>query len=453
MENIRFLAIAIISAATLSSCDVLDQTPVSELSQKNFWQDAGDANAGLIAAYDGLQSALSTNYIHWGESRTDAFDFNTRGGAAPDLLMQNNLNPDVGQANWTALYRTISRANFVIDNVPGILSMSDAAKASVIGEALFLRALCYFYLVRLWGDVPLITESYTSASQEFQVFRTDDELVMAQILEDIRAAKQRLDVDVNNKGRATLGSVVALEAHVYAWNHDYAAVLTAVDEVLAMGYSLVPTANFASLFEQENASESIFELQFGFAEQELNGVANLFLVNPYISGLYATFPPSPKILGLFESGDVRYAAYFDVSPVTGITFIKKYFGNPNVSTWNVADDNLIIFRLADIILLKAEALNELGSQGDAVQLVNQIRARAGVGGVSPVDSRDVKKAILDERFRELYAEGHRWFDLVRTGMAVEQIESLTTEDAILWPISTSARDRNPNLTQNTYYEQ
>lgn len=449
--------IKIISIVTLFfviySCNVIDLDPVSSISTSSYWKTADDIEAARISCYDGLQGMLSTNYAIWGDMRSDAFStILVSANATYEQLIKNALNPDIGGSDWTALYRTIGRCNSLIENISSVSEMSSQEMNVVIGEAKFIRALCYFYAVRLWGDVPLVLKPYTSSKDDFLVSRTPKADVIKQILADVNEAISVLPKAVSTKAYATLGAAYALQAHVYAWEHDYSNAATAAQEVIDMGYSLVTSNNYATIFSSENTTESIFELQFDYNNQETNGLAGIYLVNPYISGIYPRVYPSEKIIAMFNENDIRKSSCFGYSTVSNLPYVTKYMGTAGLSTYNVYDDNIIIFRLADIILLKAEMLAEMGEVEKAKELLNMIRVRANLNETDALNQSEIKKAILDERFFELYCEGQRWFDLVRTGEAVNEIESLTSEDQILWPINTNSIILNKNLEQNSYYK-
>jgi hypothetical protein len=465
MKKICFYIISIVTVFTISCEDLLEQKPVSNLTQDDFWQTKDDATAGVVALYDGLQSMLSTNFLFWGDIRSDVVEF-VEGESNPTpahlMIMNNDLDANMGQADWTNLYNVIARSNNVIANVSQIdeSSLSSNEKNVFLAQGYFVRALAYFYAIRVWGDVPLITRPYTSAKDDFFVSRTDQNAVLDTIKSDIEYAINYLPQS-SNPTRATWGAAMSLKAHVYAWTGEYSVTSDAIELIISSNlYSLVSKENYSDIFEKENSSESIFELQFDFASnKETNGISDLFMALPYRSFIEPRFQPSDYLLNSYDPEDIRgdYLLFRESQNYNGTSpeLIMKYFGsddgNPS-GQYRIADDNIILFRFSDIYLLKAEALNELGQTANSIHYLNTIRLRAGVQETNATTKEEVKSAILEERMRELCFEGHRFFDLIRNGVALELLDNLNSVDQILWPIHQNRLIENPKLEQNEYYK-
>ncbi|HAL65141.1 MAG TPA: RagB/SusD family nutrient uptake outer membrane protein, partial [Bacteroidales bacterium] len=271
-----------------------------------------------------------------------------------------------------------------------------------------------------------------------------------------------------HKGYATKGAVYTLLAKVYATiePHDYNKVKLYCDSVMALGYSLMPQYDQLWDNSQENCAESIFEINYNGGVSDGNWGAKMF------RGLdWKKFNiPSNDLVKTFEQeGDmIRFNSsivWEDVSghwtdqhwPQVHYPFINKWRNYTEGS-----DQNYIIYRLADVILLKAEALNELGDVSGAANLVNQIRARVNLPETPANDQASMRLAIEKERRLELAFEGHRWYDLKRTGRAIEVINNVKgendiplgyqlTENRLLWPIPQAELDKNSKLTQNPGY--
>jgi len=158
--TIIFLGLAILS---LSSCinSLLDKKPISNFSAESFYLTQDQAKAGVYGIYNSLQSTMHTNFSFWGEGRAD--NVKVKHSGETTFLLNNTLTATLSSADWTNLYTTISRANYAIKNIPNVFASGDALGNQLIGQAKAVRALCYFYLVRVWGDVPLILEPYTEA--------------------------------------------------------------------------------------------------------------------------------------------------------------------------------------------------------------------------------------------------------------------------------------------------
>lgn len=453
MEKIEKIVLAIVLFSVMScSQDILEKDPLSSFSAQGFYKTTSDAQAGVYGIYESTQSNYRVNFSYWGEGRADAVETNHSGD--PLILKQNTLNKTMNSAQWNSLYQTISRANYAIKYVPEV-SQSEFG-LQLIGQAKALRALSYFYAVRIWGDVPLITEPYESVEQELFVDRTDQEVVLDQIIEDlIYAAENCRDSYGGDRDRIiiTKGAANALLTQVYMWRKDYQNANLYADKVLENSlYSLVSISDWSKIFTSGYSNESIFEV--GYNEVQTNALRVL-----YALGSDSDYFPSEKFRNSFEEGDLRKTMIFDTTSVEPRK-IWKYFGEGfNDESPDPSANNIVLVRLADIILLKAEAQNQLGLTAEALDLLNIIRDRAGLPDLDEAGANeaygDVEGAILHERSIELSYEGHRWFDLVRTGKAIEvmqPINGLNDEANLVWPIHEDALNRNPNLDQNSFYQ-
>ena len=456
----------------------LDKDPISELTTGNFYRNANDAESGLAAAYDALQQEY---YIWDYQTNSDARSDNSyAGGDNPtnfqiDRFQLTAVNSNV-ERDWNMLYNGVMRANAVIDNVPNIEDLKwtgNNRKEEIIAEAKFLRALHYFNLVRTWGGVPLVL-----SLNDADVFkpRAGVSEVYAQIETDLKAAEAVLPVtfgsEAETRGRATQGGAQALLAKVYAQQKKYAETLEYTNKVITNpNYSLMP--DYDQLFDgnHENNSESIFEIQYN-ADGE--GDWGIQLLTPKIltgDGWIKFNTPTHDLVNafrqegdsirlqasiIFEWTDAIPAPYTSAEP---IPFIYKW-RNPN--GWN-SPDNVMMMRLADIMLLKAEALNETGQTNPAIDLVNDIRSRVQLPDVSASTQAAARELILKERRLELAFEGERWYDLLRAGnqyiISVMNSQAYygtplnynVTEPELLFPIPQKERNLNRNLEQNPGY--
>jgi hypothetical protein len=479
---IKMIALAAVMA-TVASCSksFLDKQPESSLTTGNFYKTAKDAEGALVGAYDALQQ----EYYIWdyqinGDTRAD----NTyAGGDNPanfqiDKFQVNAINSNV-ERDWNMLYNSIMRTNAVLDNVPNITDPAwpnDDRKNQILGEAKFLRALHYFHIVRNWGDVPLVL-SMTDAD----IFKTRSSVadVYAAIETDLKEAETALPETYSSpeqtRGRATKGAAQALLAKVYAQQLKYAECLDYCNKVLAnTNYSLL--ADYDDLFDgaHENSNEAIFEIQY---HSDGEGDWGIQLITPesLTGDNWKKFnvPSHDLVQKMRAEGDsVRLHASILFEFVSArpdeypgnfgdaVPFIYKW-RNPN--GWN-SPDNVILIRLADIMLLKAEALNETGQTGQAIPIINTIRDRVDLPATTATTQAQVKEAILKERRFELAFEGERWYDLLRAGSqytittmnAVNgaggaNLNYSVNENKLLFPIPQKERDLNKNLTQNNGY--
>lgn len=442
-----------------TSCDsFLDKNPISEYSMENYYKSPAQLKSALTGTYNQLQSVMRVNFAYWGEGRADNVKIRHTGETM--FLLDNNLNAsNVESANWASLYTLIARANAIIKYAPNVYTPEQSEGNQIIGEARALRALAYFTLVKVWGDVPLITEPYTSPEDNVYVTKTDKEQVLKQILEDLKFAAANCSADKNNaeNNRVTFtrGGANGLLTQVYMWQHNYDEAIKTADLVLGNPlYTLEgDIVGWSKIFTENLSRESIFEV--GYNDTQTNGLRTL-----YAQGNDAQYTPSEKFKASMEAGDLRREYIYDVT-ATEPGAIWKYLGK------GVSDEdkgpskqNIVLVRLADIILLKAEALNKKGQSAEALKLMEPIRKRAGLTPTLLTAAQaatmygSVEDAILHERSMELCYEGHRWFDLVRTGKAIstmKPINGLSDEANLVWPIHIKSLNGNANLVQNSFY--
>jgi hypothetical protein len=401
-----------------------------------------------------------------------------------DYLTISTTNSKVFQS-WSNIYNAIMKANLVIDKVDLVddVKLTAERKKQIKGEALFLRAYHYYSLVTLWGDVPIILHNNSTAPEDVRVSRSPIDKVYEQILADLDEAASLLpdkygsDANVN-KARATAGAANALAAKACAQKpgHDYARALQYIAKVESStaNYKLI---DYAELFDGNhyNNDESIIEVQY-LGGDEGNWGPQL-LLPPSLSGdTWRKFvTPSHSLVDAFdaENDTVRKNATILFE---NVNWVDEYWGNAigssipfgykwkNASGWASADRPYLL-RFGDIVLLKAEALNETGKLNEAVTEVNRIRTRAKLPNLSAektASKEALRMAILNERRLELAQESQRWDDLVRLGLAVSTMQNLReidlrtntptdygmTDAKILLPIPQQEIDRNPNLEQN-----
>lgn len=484
---------ALLVVIGFTACDdELDLRPISQETVDNAYATGTQLEAALTGVYESFQS---NDYYVWDkilfeDVRSDNY---YAGGDNPEVFQIDNI--DISPTNgrvfnaWSSIYNAISKANLVIEKAPMIQEeITEEQRDQYTGQALFLRAYHYYNLVKLWGGVPLITETIKSVDpSEVRIPRSSEADVYAQIIEDLEMALELLphsygnDASVN-KARATKGAAHALLAKVNAQkpNPDYAAVLEHANAVInsPAGYSLLD--NYDNLFDgnHQNNSESILEIQYLGGDEGTWGPQ--MHLPPSISGdTWRKFvTPSKDLVEAFdEEGDeVRKNATMVFEEVP---WIDEYWGNavnsevPFAYKWRNAggwasSDNDYLLRLADIILMKAEALNELSKIQEAAAQVNIIRDRADLeplGDAATTSTQTLRDAILKERRLELAQEAQRWSDLVRYDVVVETMDSVDdidlrtgeivnynmSETDILLPIPQNEINRNPALTQNPGY--
>lgn len=453
----------------LFSCKkITDQINPSGITAGNFFKTATDADNAITACYDGFQQPMT--YFFWGEGRADLFAATDRSSAAHLQVITGDVNGEHEYASWDQMYRTLNRINGVLKNVPSIVDPALAGrKERILGEAYYLRALAYFYLARTFENIPLILEPYESLEQNLFPVQANPAAVFAQIESDLKAAEQRISsftpfaTVAENKGRATAGAIKATMVDLYLWQKNYLEAIAKAQEVLAGPYTLVSGANYATIFTTRNTSESIFDIQFNNSYLETGNSSNPLIVflpvggANYVGGGWP-YQPSQKLINAFTPGDARITITYrntgnPAAPYRdpNLNYINKYQGTlANNNLQRHPDNNFIIYRLADIILLYAEALNEDNRTPEAIVQLNRIRTRALIGNTAAVTKEEVRGAIEEERFRELAYEGKRYFDLKRTGRYAI-VTGHTNPDWLRWPISNLELTLNRNLKQNSGY--
>lgn len=483
----NLIAIALLGFSFSSCNDFLEQNPQTDLSENDFYKTADDILSAVNGAYSSLQeNDIYGNWYVFGEIPSD----NTRNQFSGSVTTQNEFDQfyiDTQNsmiANfWKAAYKVINRTNTVLGRIDGIDINADLANRYKL-ECKFIRALMYFNLVRVYGDVPLVLKEI-SISESYDILREPKENVYNQIIADLKEA-QGLPVSypTAEDGRATQGAAKALLADVYMTLHKYAEAETILAEIINSGrYSLLENTpgslnidGYKNVFSpvNHNSKEGIFEIQFlkgGYGEG--SNYANNFAPENSgtnvvaVGGTGGNNIPEMDIYNAYEEGDLRRdfsmsLGYYDNrknNEWVESRYVCKYMDVPYQN--NDASNNYPVIRYADVILMYAEALNQNGKTAEACKYLNMTRRR-GFGyqttETSPVDLQTTDKAqfslmVEQERRVELAFENHRWFDLIRTGRAVEVMRSKgfsLNETNLICPIPQKQIDVNPKLTQNDY---
>ena len=483
----NLIAIALLGFSFSSCSDFLEQNPQTDLSENDFYKTADDIHSAVNGVYSSLQEGdIYGNWYVFGEIPSD----NTRNQLSGSVTTQNEFDQfyiDTQNsmiANfWKAAYKVINRTNTVLGRIDGIEINTELANRYKL-ECKFIRALMYFNLVRVYGDVPLVLKEI-SISESYDILREPKENVYNQIIADLKEA-QDLPVSYSTAedGRATQGAAKALLANVYMTLHKYAEAETILAEIINSGrYSLLENTpgslnidGYKNVFSpvNHNSKEGIFEIQFlkgGYGEG--SNYANNFAPENSgtnvvaVGGTGGNNIPEMDIYNAYEEGDLRRdfsmsLGYYDNrknNEWVESRYVCKFMDVPYQN--NDASNNYPVIRYADVILMYAEALNQNGKTAEACKYLNMTRRR-GFGyqttETSPVDLQTTDKAqfalmVEQERRVELAFENHRWFDLIRTGRAVEVMRSKgfsLNETNLICPIPQKQIDVNPKLTQNDY---
>lgn len=483
------------SLLILAGCEDFLAVPLQgELTQENFPTTEGDALLATNAVYNIMRRETFNTGLF---PILDIMSDDARKGSNPDDAAATvgayedfTHIPTEGNISrwWNTLYEGIRRANIVIEKVPSI-PMDEGLKRRYLGEASFLRALFYFDLVRAWGGVPKVVDAAPPVSMPRASKEEIYSLIEADLLFAIEALPERSVYSSNDLGRATKGAAKSLLAKAYLFQSDFINAEKYALEVIHSGqYDLMPDFTDANSKAGEFGQESVFEVGAIGEENIQNGgnqYANVQGVRGTPNRGWGFNRPSIGLMDAFEAGDPRMdkTIIFLGEELDGITIIgdgatpdetKDENGNLieiesyNQKVWTPGNDvpsafghNRRIIRYTDVLLMAAEALNENNKAGEALTHLNRVRERAreGNGSILPAISETNKAAlrslILKERRVELALEGHRFWDLVRTGKAATVLEPLGFQAGKheLLPIPQSEMDLTQNKwQQNPFWE-
>lgn len=520
MKSLKTIILATAAAFGLTACnDYLDIMPENALPQEEMWASKSDVESALFAGYYNLRSSITTHLIPLGELRAGCVK--RRSGNNLDKL---DVKPnDKTYTDWKIFYKVIADANGVIANVEKARgndeTYTEEEMNSHLCEAYFLRALSYFYIVRNWRDAPLVLEPYETDEAEYLLPQSSESELIAQIKKDLKtaidlgAAKEEFDTTWETKGRATVWAIYALMADVCLWNQDFNEAIEYADMVIESRSPYAPrfmsTATHSSwfkMFNPGNSEESIFELQFSSIKYDGTSFQTNDLPKLFYNTTTTTYMLSENLTREFNSdatqifnrfnGDqemyvrTRFGGYY--APENSVTgYVWKYLGGSTISeprTQNYYDPNFIIYRVAEVMLIKAEALLMRGmglvpeDNEQAIAIINTIRLRTNLLDVTATANSslvELLELVISERIMEFVGEGKAWYDLLRVGRYVDPTGDInfiqtffipkvitynetagenkiksTLMDKNAWylPVNEDEIKRNPNLVQNKYYE-
>lgn len=470
-----FLSLALIVISIGCKDDYLDVTQPGRTEAAAFFTTQDDALQATAAIYSALRSwensAFPSQYV-FGVPADDV-EKGSNPGDASFINVYNNFTYTASDAGiegyWIGQWQFVNRCNQVITNVPAI-SMDENLKSRLIAEAKMLRAYFYFNLVRIYGGVPIFDG--LPADKNYNIPRSSVDEVYNFIISDLTAAAAVLPqtYDAANLGRVTKGGALGLLSKVYLYKKDWQKAYDTSNQVIAMGYSLDPSFNHLFRPAGEFGSESVIEVncqcssQFGGSQYaEVQGVRNQFG--------WGFFTPTTALENAFEPGDIRKELTILREGEVTLEGDLIHKGDPQAGDmWNQkvyvptslnnnacgygSIQNIRILRFAEILLINAEAANELGNTATAITNLNKVRTRAQLGGTTASTQAALRTAIWHERRVELALEGDRFVDLVRTGEAGTVLASygFTTGKNEVFPIPlNSINQSNGVLTQNPGY--
>lgn len=483
---------------SISCNNWLDLKPESGILGEDYWKTKEQLKAAVMGCYGSLLAppeggtSLAKLFFLWGELRADMLSPSLGTTSEEQSIMNVSIDPGNSIVNWSPVYQTINYCNTVIKHAPEAFKSDQTLTKekfdSYMAEAKGLRALMYFYLVRSFKEVPLKLKPTDSDDDIKNLPKSSQEEVFNQIIKDLNDAEKGASLTYGNqaadKGRITRYTINAIQADVYLWIGDYSKCVSACNKIINSGkFGLIPSGEgwFTTLYRDGNSNESIFEFQFD--RQKLNPFYNMFgsgnkefiAANRVMDIVYTT--PDPDDPDVEE--DIR-ADGGSLRADDGT--IWKYIGEnrDNMISSDGSFTHWFVYRYPDILLMKAEALAQIGGRGqDALDLVKRVRDRANaLPGTNeepdPENKNGVTRFILDERAREFMFEGKRWYDILRyikrdhfehLDYLLNMVPNLVTPEkvnttkakfrnpnSLYFPIYQDEIETNKNLKQNPFYE-
>jgi len=411
-----------------------------------------------IAASGGLYAQMNTNIFSFTCGGLSIFCslsadeiYNTSSSSLYDVFLMNSLLSTDGTVYpnfWSAAYKNIYRANAIIDGLEKSALITDSVKKQLAGEMKVVRALNYFYLVNLFGDVPLVVN--TDFEQNALLPRTNSVSVYQQIVDDLTVAKSLLTPTYPSTGKArpNLWTATALLARVYIFLQEWDKAEQEAGQIINSGHYSLPVLSSVFL---KNSSETIWEL-FPVNDVQLAGPGSQFV--PSSATVKPSFSLTNQLYSSFEPGDNRKTQWVGTNTISGISYYYPYKQKQRTGT--PVNEYNIVFRLAEQYLIRAEARAKQNKLAEAQADLNVIRKRAGLANTPASTQDNLIVAIRNERRVEMFCEwGHRWLDLKRSGIADAVLSPLKgvnwQSTDVLYPIPLKELEFNPFLVQNPGY--
>lgn len=487
----KIVFVLVVFTCTQCSNDFLDKAPLDTINTSNYPTNAEELVTLVNGAYQPMQRPKLYNMRMWTSDIMAGNSIVGAGGGSDGIETQDMSNFVTTTDNagvldiWRGPWPGILMSNIVLKVAPD-LAIDQNIKNRSIGEAHFLRAHYYFLLVRYFGDLPLITTPQSSDDDLFPV-RVSKDLIYQQIISDLEKAADLLpnksEYTGSDIGRANKGAALGELTEVHLTLGNWQKVVDLTTQVEGLGFNL--NLNYADNFNPvtENSRESLFEVQYesdggySFWSDENQASWTSTFMGPrgsnFVGGAYGWNQPTQEFIDAYEVNDNRknVTVLYEGAPLfDGKTYsasysltgynVRKFLIPLSVSpSYDNSPLNFPIIRFSDILLMKAEALNELGQTAQAEAPLNRVRKRAGLADVATgLSQADFREAVLRERRMEFAFEGQRWFDLIRVNKGQYGLDFLhsigktnATQKHLLFPIPQIEIDRNPKLTQNPGY--
>jgi len=474
IRYLKYILVLMIIGFTFSCEDILDTEIRSSITGQNYWETENDFLPYLYSIYDQNRSMMGDNMIRVGEERGDFWE---QGYNVRFLFWSQDLTPGITY-DWTAFYRTIGNCNLLLEQIENFDFSNQSLKDQIKAETFALRANTYFFLARVWGDVPIVLDAVKDENTPLYP-RSPVAEVFNQINNDINTSLSLFPGNgYTDKYRFTKPAVYALQADVKMWtgkvlsggSADFQDAIDAIQQIEASGVILLN--DYGSIFDTEKNQEIVMSvycnryeyvsdiLNLAFVRFDTAGQAdNVDELNIRLAGQQG-YAVAPRLLQLFEDypEDKRISRTYIPELYGGVP--SKYWPNKYKGTEysddHVPDSDIIVYRLSGLLLLKAEAYLALGDLENARKELNRVRTRAGIPDIVETDATLLGMNILDERGREMFHESKRWFDLVRAHSSglidiYNFVPNLIGKSTPLyWPVAAGVLTKNNLLTDPLY---
>ncbi len=532
MKRYKIILSVIFTSLLVSCSNWLTLAPEDGVTRDEFWQTKEQVNSAVVGCYCSMQNGPVEKMFLWGELRADMLDNGLITSYNYKNVIDGEISPENSVVSWSSLYTTINNCNIVLKFAPGVKDIdgtfTDKQLKAYEAEALTIRAMMYFYLVRSFKDVPLSLEAYVTDDQNLFLPKTSGEAILDTLVRDLKIASVNAPVTygsvADNKSRVTAWTAKALLADIYLWQEKYAECDQLCQEIIGSGrFSMIPVEKtpyevtdggvvldtvyvpnesdadqmFINSYVNGNSVESIFEIPFTTLKN-----------NPFYSILgpdINTLKPKLDIIDGVIFPEPLYALASQATDIRGSgcsfrgSLVWKYVGTSRTGSARTATNYTspwIVYKYSDVLLMKAEALTEIGLQtsnesaqdyySQAVASMNEVRSARNAVATSDysfvtgdIDGKSLEKAILDERAREFAYEGKRWYDVLRfakrgnyadnniqylINLAINSAPPQKQQSLIAkykdpkhnshyWPIYIGEIETNKNLIQNEFYAQ
>jgi hypothetical protein len=467
MKKLLGILTIVVALCSVSCNNMLEIDPISSISPNIYWQSEDDATYWMAGIYHQMQVVLNGNVFDWGEARSDNVDKSGTGIAQTNLT--NNQLSSTGNSstvNWKELYNCIMLCNFGIKYFPKMIEENvDGAEAvytEYLGQCYAMRAFMYFCGLRVWGRIPIVPDAIESTSEEMLFGRSGIGEVKTQIISDIRKALNTIGTDNSRKFYLNKSSALALLTDVYAWFQEYERVVEVSDTFMTTTDCqwIASPGEWKDIFvNPQNSTETVFTMYWDYLESGNNQVARNIGCSNYSSLFVVRGEYLQKLIDRQDTldrwSDSRHWQCFDTVQYKLVSRydshgINRKFGkfvrwDPNIVNTGVENGAFVypgnneanyfmpIYRYADVMSLRAEALSLTSQYDEALNILRTIRNRVGYNPDIQNDSTNfmeyydkfgsekgkrLQEVILDERQIEFLCEGKRWYDLCRIGKTI-----------------------------------